>query len=640
MTSRGIVVLLCGAALSAQPQSPTPVMTGTAAISGVVTDARTGAPLEGVLVQLGGGAAYNIPNRPRQITDARGRYVFTHLPPRTMYQIIASKAGYFDGGHQKQPGIAAWPRVELADGQWRQDVDIQMWKPASISGTVVDERGDPVVATAVQALARIVVSGKEHWAAGPFATTDDRGVYRIADLSRGDYLIHVPSVQVTVPSGAAVLGTPPRPGATTIPSLVNRASDGTGVMVGHFATPDPTARGRAYPMMYHPSARTVESAAPVHVEFGERRLGADVSMVLEPTVRISGRVVGPAEALVRLPLRLLPKGNESAGVGGEAGITQTDATGAFTFLNVPRGDYTLIAGRAYATYSIMTTVSRPVMPPGADPFGAGLSNTRVPGHETAVVNLRTSAGLEASGRLAVSVSEEDVTGLAVALTPAVTVSGHYLWDGSPTPPAGLSFAPIARIEPADGDVSIGPRTGESRQMREITTAPPITFTIQNVLPGRYVFAPPVASTSTVESIMWNGRSLLDTPLEVTGDRPVTGVVISLTSKPTGAMGTVRDSSGELATRAAVILFPAAATSWTNLGFSAIRFRTATVGRDGTYRITGVVPGDYFLAAVPDVDRSRVFDATFLPSVAASATRITIGAGTNVQHDLRVIGGGR
>jgi len=640
MTTRLIALLICGVGLSAQQAAQPPVMTGTAAISGVITDAVTGAPLEGVLVQLGGGAAYNIPNRPRQVTDARGRYVFTHLPPRTMYLVVASKIGYFDGGHGWWPGVQGRPRIELVDGQWRQDVDVQMWKPASISGTVLDERGEPVVATAVQALARVVVSGREHWAAGPFATTDDRGVYRIANLSRGEYLIHVPSVQVTVPSGAAVLGTPPRPGATTVPSLVSRADDGAGVMVGHFATPDPNARGRAYPMMYHPSARTVEAAVPVRVEFGDRRLGADVRMVLEPTVRISGRVIGPAETLARMPLRLLPMGNESAGVGGEAGITQTDATGAFTFLNIPRGEYTLVAGRSYATYSNVSTVSRPVMPQGGDPFGAGLSNTRIPGHETAVVNLRTAAGLDASGRLSVSVGEEDVTGLSVTMSHAVTVSGHYLWDGSPTPPAGLSFAPIARIEPADGDVSIGPRTGEARQMREITTAPPITFTIQNVLPGRYVFAPPIASPASVERIEWNGRNLLEAPLEVTGDRPITGVVIGLTSKPTGATGTVRDSSGELATRTVVILFPAAPTSWTNLGFSAIRFRTTAVGADGAYRLTAVVPGDYFLAAVPEADRSRVFDATFLPSVAANATRITIGAGTNVQQDLRVIGGGR
>ena len=639
MTTRVIAFLMCGAALSAQQSAQPAVMTGTGAISGVVTDAITGAPLEGVLVQLGGGNAYNIPDRARQVTDARGRYAFTQLPPRTMYLIIAAKVGYFDGGHGWRPGTQGGPRIELVDGQSRPDVDVKMWKPASISGVVVDERGEPVVGTAVQVLERLTVPGRQVWGTGPYSTTDDRGVYRIAGLARGEYLIHVPSVQITVPSGDPLLG-PAQSASTGIRSLVQRAADGPGVVVGHFATPSPDARGRAYPMMYHPSARSVDAAVPVRVDFGDRRAGVDVQLVLEPTVRISGRVVGPAEALVRLPLRLLPMGDENPGAGGEAALTQTDTTGAFTFLNVPRGQYVLVAARSYATYSTVTNVTRQIMPEGGDPFSSSLSNSRVAGHETAVVNLRSTGGQPAHGRLVVNVGDEDISGLTLPVSPGVTVSGHYLWDGSRMSPASLRIAPILRLDSADGDVRITPRTGELGAARTMTTPAPVTFTIEGVQPGRYVFAPLLGGTTSVETIEWNGRNLLDTPLDVTGDRPITDVVIGLTSTPAGAEGNVRDKSGNPAKSAVVALFPAAPAAWTTLGLSAIRFKTTTVGAAGAYRITAVPPGDYYLAALPDTERYRVFDAAVLPSLVSTATRVTITRGATVRQDLELAGGVR
>src|SRR5688500_6451326 len=55
-----------------------PAVFGTGVISGVVTDGTTGLPLEGVLVSLGGGRP-GPAGRPLQMTDARGRFVFTHL---------------------------------------------------------------------------------------------------------------------------------------------------------------------------------------------------------------------------------------------------------------------------------------------------------------------------------------------------------------------------------------------------------------------------------------------------------------------------------------------------------------------------------------------------------------------------------
>jgi protocatechuate 3,4-dioxygenase beta subunit len=89
-------------------------------------------------------------------------------------------------------------RIGLREKQWFNEADIKLWKPGAISGRVLDEFGEPMVATYVRAIARQMVAGRAQFIAGPVALTDDRGEYRIPNLPPGQYLVQVPSVQTTV----------------------------------------------------------------------------------------------------------------------------------------------------------------------------------------------------------------------------------------------------------------------------------------------------------------------------------------------------------------------------------------------------------------------------------------------------------
>ena len=75
-----------------------------------------------------------------------------------------------------------------------------LWPPAAISGTVTDGHGDPVVGAYVRVLMKIGIGGRDRLAAGPPATTDDLGRYRIANLTRGAYVVALVSVSDTWPS--------------------------------------------------------------------------------------------------------------------------------------------------------------------------------------------------------------------------------------------------------------------------------------------------------------------------------------------------------------------------------------------------------------------------------------------------------
>jgi hypothetical protein len=626
---------------------------GTAAISGIVTDGVTGAPVAGALVSLvgtnpGGQAA----QRPRQMTDGRGRYIFTHLPAGG-YTVSAIAPGYLDGGYRRLPGVTLGVRINVDDGEWFAEAHTQLWKPASVSGLISDERGEPLVGIPVRVLTRIHVGGAARWVAGPTVTTDDRGEYRIPGLRAGDYVVHVPSVQVTLPNGHIALYSAPQQRSTSTgaaapvrtgqPPDIVRGADGTGVVVGHYATPDGAAVGRAYPMMFHPAARTLDVAEVVQLTFGDERRNVDVQVRPVPTVSVSGRVVGPVEAIVNLPVRLVPRGSEGMGAGAEAGVTATDTQGAFTFHLVPDGDYTILASRSVSEYSMGGNVVTPtVIPSVANPFNNRSSSMQVAGGNQVTLISRGGAGVQATGRASISVGNQSIAGLTIPLSPSVSVSGHFEWDGSPSPPESQQFTPMVRLEPADGDIALGTYFS-SPQQRAPAGEPQarVTFTIENVLPGQYVLSRILAGAEwALAAAEWNGRDVLTTPLQVEGNANVEGLVIRMTTQNNSLTGTVRDGVGAITTDGRVIAFPAAPTAWRQGGVSGVRFGNASILADGTYSLPMLLPGDYYLAAIPNEDRQRASDPDFLASLAPQATRITVTLSSALTQDLRIIGGGR
>lgn len=659
---RGVVVVACcgvlavinlAAQLPPPPPPPPPVfgdgmqepdapVFGTGAISGVVVDGATGQPLAGAFVQLSNqtpGAAAAATPRPRQTTDSRGRFIFTKLPPSANYILIVSRPGYLDGGYKRLPGSTAQTRIGLIDGGWFSAADVQMWKPSSISGTVRDERGEPVVGTQVRVLMRVRIGGASRWAAGPGSDTDDRGVYRIAGLQPGAYVVQVPSIQVTLPSGHITMyGTSaPRPTAgapapTTrqTPDIIRNA-DGHGVLL---------MPGSAYQAMFHPAAPVVSEAQVIELTFGEEHKGADVALRQVPTVTVSGRVLGPPDAVAGLPVRLVPTGNESMGPAGENALTKTDASGAFTLVNVPEGEYTLVASRSQSGY-LLAGMGSQLVPVGADPFVGRVSSMQMAGATGVMFATRGASGIEATGRLPISVGNRALTGLNIPLSPTVRVSGHFEWDGSETPPPGVPSAPMVRIEPADGDVNLGmifafpPRPAAG-------AAPParFTFTLENVLPGRYVLSEMIASTWALAGAEWNGRDILATGFEVTGERDVTGIVLKMTGARSFITGTVRTANGEPASDVLAVSFPVTPAEWPYQGISAQRFRSAAVASDGTYRLAGVLPGDYFVAAIPIAERGRWLDPAALAALAPQATRVSVRASATTTQDLRATGRAR
>ena len=114
-------------------------------IEGVVRDSTTGTPMEGVAIYLSQGPI----NRNFAMTDSQGQFSLETTETGRLL-VSPSKNGYIYARPSKkrapaQPGV--W--VQLSIGDHVKGLELNMAKPAVMSGRVLDAKGNPTVGTAV-----------------------------------------------------------------------------------------------------------------------------------------------------------------------------------------------------------------------------------------------------------------------------------------------------------------------------------------------------------------------------------------------------------------------------------------------------------------------------------------------------------
>lgn len=612
-----------------------PPQTGTAALSGVVVDAMTGQPVAGAVVSFrtistGG------PTLPRMVTDRQGRFLYVNLPPADDYFLDARAFGYAHtrygwtapGGSLTLRDIA---RISLAEGQWLSGIKVPLWQLATIEGRVLDERNEPVVGVAVRAFSTRLISSREQLVGGPIVTTDDRGVYRMTDLEPGSYFVGVLSVQHTVldtarearalrPVGGLASGGIGGGGGASVSGPTIDAGSRHRLALSNFATPPPpdARQPRAYPAVYYPASPTMSGASRIEIAYGDSRTGLDFTLIPMPTVRVSGRLENPNGAVPEFLLRLMPVGSEQLGFGSEAATTMVEADGQFTFLNVPPGEYTLLAQSTVMDFSSGSAFTRFADAPGFPAGGITVgSMSGAPG-----LGFLTRAGRPPSvwGRRRLSVGSQDLDDVVVQLQPAVTVRGRVVFEEGSEMPVSENFS--FHAQPADGDPSRGQPSG-----RTDSKDPTHAFAIEGLMGGRYVLSS--FTGLGIVSINHGGRDITDTGFDASTGQDIDDVVVTLTSRRTTVAGTV---FGAPAT-AAVIAFPVDPERWTNYGWDPQRLRTARSGSSGAYEIEGLPKGDYLVIAVDVAHISAWADPMFLAAAAPHATRISLDWGDKATLDL-------
>jgi hypothetical protein len=482
------------------------------------------------------------------------------------YTIAGTKDAWVTSIYGAKRPLRPGSAIPLAVGQ-TVAIAVKMFRGAIITGVLLDYNNQPAANTQVSALRYLMQNGVRRLNSTASAVTDDRGVYRIYGLAPGDYFV-----------GAAA-----RSGGPNAPSSELRLIDER----------LRSERSVAFASTYFPGTSIATQAAPITLGAGEERDGVDFALQLVPTARVEGSVTSPdgspapAGTLVNLNA-----GVESTFPGsGIAGFrsTRTAPDGAFSFVDVSPGTYTVIAR-------------------GGPPLTWASSEIAVDG--------------------------ESITGLGLGLQPGLTMTGQIRFDATRlTPPADLKSIRLT-LQPiqSQGVVSLAPSgtVADATGRFEITGIIPGTYRVSVSLPG---LGRP--ASWFLRSAVVNGQETLDTSLTIRPNETIREASVVFSDRPAQLSGSVQNAAGGAPNEFTVILFPQNNAFWTPQSRRIFAMRPSA---DGAFSFTGLVPGAYLLAAIDDVEPGEWFDPALLQRLVPAALTIAITEGEQKVQDIRLGGG--
>ena len=286
-------------------------------VSGQVIEAGTNTPVADARVFVILDGELSTAGPPLEVvTDRDGGYRFDAVPAG-LYRIAALKA---DFAPPMEP--STMQLFEMAAGQTVDGLTVILRRGGVIAGRVLDARAQPLAGVGVTALLKRLNSNDRP--AGltssgapllmPFgqSQTNGLGEFRILGLAPGEYLI--------VASARSRFGEP-----TTSSSATTVVS--------------PT---------FFPATADVSAAQPVAVQEDETVSNLTIQLVIVPAFEMSGVVVDEAGAPVAGAMVMLMSGRTGTDSlfflsMGPPGMSQSDASGRFSFGEVPAGSYTLRA---------------------------------------------------------------------------------------------------------------------------------------------------------------------------------------------------------------------------------------------------------------------------------------------------------
>jgi hypothetical protein len=635
-----------------------------ALVIGTVVDGSNGKPVAGAIVSINGGAsavsapppgaarAGGPPAPPTAVlTGADGRFLFTRLRAG-VYTFDGEKAGYVRGGvNSIRPGMLGGA-VALQAGEQRGDLVVRIWKAAAMGGVVLDDAGEPAIGVEVRFVRRLVQGGRTVWNPAGISTvrTDDRGMYRVAGVTPGDYIAYIPVTQVTMPSSVmeeyqkgqttqsdtsrAIMSEMIRVGGgaaigmmMTGPGASGTQLVGDNVVSSVDGMPSPTGADGgptfAYATTYFPASATLAGATQIKLASGDERYDINFSLRPVRTIKISGTLVGPEGPIGFTRVSLAPANNGGLFNDLDAAATVTTAAGTFTLMNVPQGQYALRVLKVPQLPRVPSSMVSTVVQTGSGTNGVTMMSSST--GPSALPPLPPDPVLWADQ--AVGAGNEDIKSLIITARPGIRVQGRVEYAGSAAKPDEKQIATTSiRLTPVDARAQIG--VGATR------VSPTGELTSQGFAPGRYyVSASPPFTVSgwTLASVMHGGVDVSMVPLDLTS-ADVSDLVITFTDQKTTLTGVVRDDTGNPDAVAMALVFPADTPIVADEPMNSRRVRTARSNSKGKFTLMNLPPGDYYVIAIP-ADEDRWSEPLVLQSLKAQASRVTVAYGQPASQDL-------
>jgi protocatechuate 3,4-dioxygenase beta subunit len=352
-------------------------------------------------------------------------------------------------------------------------------------------------------------------------------------------------------------------------------------------------RASGYALTYFPGTMNASEALLVPVGWSQDVPNIDFSLLRTRTVHVSGTALDASGQPLKGRIQLNPSNPAGISTLEPLFTASVRVDGTFDFANVAPGDYLLQA-----------IGNRPNQSPAGDrPEGEFASRyLSVGGRGISGLTIQASKGSTVSGRIVI---DGDVYGLRYQDVTLVAWSIDF--DRSP-----MTLGLLAYTRPrADWTFELVGLTGP------------------RVL--RFLTAP---SGWSMKAIRLNGVDITDTPVTFgSKDQSLTDVEIVVTNRAAEVSGSVTDERGRPNADYAVIVFSTNQERWSRES----RFLKYTrPSQDGSFVVRGLPPAAYFVAAVDWVQGNEWQDPTFLQSLTARATRISLSDGQRVLVSPKLI----
>jgi carboxypeptidase family protein len=411
------VAALTGVATAQQrpaQRRPQRVDSLTGSITGKVMTADTGAPVRGAEVRLSSDGHFNRLGT----TDGDGRFELRDLPAGE-YRLTVSRTGFITMQYGQKRPFETSSSITLAEGT-TAEANVALTRGGVIYGRVLDQYGEPLAGTRVQALRSRTVQGQRRvQTVGAPDQTDDTGAFRLYGLPPGDYYV----------IAAAGLG-------------------------------DQVKRD---PPTYFPGTANVAAAQTITLAAG-LEAAADFQIGNVRNARVTGMVINssgsPAAAMVNLNSENVSTGPAIDGVSAAAMQVHADAgpDGKFTLENVPPGPYTLSA-------MLMQGLMEPELTPRSGPPTVRDMLNRVP----------------ESVAMPLVVNGDDISDVTMVTRPPAVLNGSFVTDAGVTRRLPQGLRVNARSFNMGVMMTMGSSDPGGFQMVGLTG--PVTLTVQGVPEG-------------------------------------------------------------------------------------------------------------------------------------------------------------
>jgi hypothetical protein len=531
------------------------------------------------------------------------------------------RAGVFDKA-SGSVGMREFFDVVEVDGKADKEVTVRARRGAAISGRVTYSDGDPAVGVSVQimrrsdgrlamflnGLSRVAMSGLH---------TDDRGVYRIAGLPPGDYVV---GVSEKVDHGGN-----------------GHASSSDDYMEMDFLE---AFAGQQLLVTYHPHASSAKDAAVVSVQAGEERDGVDISIPDRELRTVAGVVRGRRDRALISGARIsISRKDEETGSGAafatlygsfSRNTVQTDEQGRWQLKEIPDGVYTLSVtppdeyepGSGYDMTNRNASVT--VMNANVTSANVTISNANVVVGDVSDYRPPRRRKRYAPTQREVRVSGGDMTELAVELSEGARISGTVTVEGGKSVPGYMGIMAV-RVTPnpaetlGDAMQSANARGGE--------------FTIEGLPAGKFFLHPNSYELESggvyLKAITWNGKDILHEPLEVGEGATIEGVRIVFSSDPAYLEVHALTPDKKPAQNVNVFLIPADTSKWSLYAPQVF----CSTGASGACTVKAA-PGDYVVVTM----LLRAGDADVEPEIrrrALTSPRVSLRGGETKTVEVSV-----